>query len=173
MANYTELYIDYVKNGHNAPSSFSLIQGFEDLFLQKFCDREIGYETEALFEIKLDAKAKMVMQDYADRISKLASAWAKFDTPAKTIYESSQDTSNMGEQVTNVRELPFNSMQSEPTTITESEPTINSSSRTFQRSENGYSATENLQALQMLNGQVAHILEKCLAEFEGLFMKVY
>lgn len=173
MAKYTELYIDYVRSGHNAPSSFSLIQGFEDLFLQHFCDKELGFETEDLFEIKLEAKANLVMQDYADRISKIASAWAKFDQPAKTIYESTQDTSNLGEQVTNVRELPFDGLQAQPTTITQSDPTLNSSSRTFQRTEQGYTASENMQALQMLNGQVAHILEKCLSEFDSLFMKVY
>lgn len=172
MAKYTELYLDYAK-GHNAPSSFSLIEGFEELFLKHFCDKEIGFETETLFEIKLDEKADLIMKDYADRISMLASAWTKFEMPAKVVYESSQDTSNIGAQVTNMRELPFNGIKAQPTTINESEASVNSSSRTYNRNESGYTASEAMQALQMLNGQVAHILQKCLSEFDDLFMKVY
>lgn len=58
MAKYTELFSEYLEGGGELPAAFSQIDGFEDLFIGHFIDKEIGFETEVLFTIKLETKAK-------------------------------------------------------------------------------------------------------------------
>ena len=65
MAKYTELLTEYIENGGTLPTAFSLITGFEDLFIRHFCNYEIGFETETLFAIKLEEKADLYMNLYA------------------------------------------------------------------------------------------------------------
>lgn len=195
MAKYTELYIDYVKGGGAIPASFGLIEGFADLFLQRYCASEIGLETEELFALKLESKANLVMNDYAERIRLLAQQYAKIDAPAKTIYEKSTLTRNTGarkstsatdygEQESTSTELPFNAQNAEPSiknnsgakhdaNETNTEAAVDSETREFERSEGGASLDEVLRSLEYLNGRVKHVLEECLVEFKPLFMGIY
>ena len=86
MAKYTELFAEYIEKGGQLPASFSLILGFGDLFKKHYCDKEIGFETELLFYMKLEEKADLYMQKYADRIALIASAWLDYNAPAKVHY---------------------------------------------------------------------------------------
>lgn len=195
MAKYTELYIDYVKGGGDIPASFGLIEGFADLFLQRYCASEIGFETEELFALKLESKANLVMGDYAERIRLLAQQYAKIDAPAKTIYEKSTLTRNTGArkstsatdygaQESTSTELPFNSQTAEPSiknnsgakrdeNETNTEAAVDSETRGYERSEGGATLDEILRSLEYLNGRVKHVLEECLGEFKPLFMGIY
>lgn len=143
MAKYTMLLAEYLAKGGALPSSFALIEGFEDLFIARFCDHEIGYETDDLFKIKLDLKAKLVMQTYADRISARVKYWAKVENPTKVYYEKTTiktnlgaqvksgidttnfgkkeatNTTNIGAQTNKTTELPFNDDEAEPNIINE------------------------------------------------------
>ena len=83
----TELFTQYIANNGGAdaalPSLFDKIPSitiddettsFKDAFVLNFCDREIGFETEALFALKLEGRAKLVIPRYAhtlDELSKL------------------------------------------------------------------------------------------------------
>lgn len=195
MAKYTELYIDYVKGGGAIPASFGVIEGFADLFMQRYCASEIGLETEELFALKLESKANLVMNDYAERIKLLALQYSKIDAPAKTIYEKSTITRNTGArkstsatdygaQKSSSTELPFNSQTAEPSIINDSGPkrdanetnteaSVDSEAREFDHKEGGASLDEVLRSLDVLNGNVNHVLNNCLEEFKPLFMGVY
>ena len=148
MAKYTMLLAEYLERGGQLPATFSLIQGFEDIFKKHYCDKEIGFETELLFFMKLDEKADLYMQLYADKLTRLAHAYDLFDAGAKIRYtiednaKSGSKTLNAGAQHeelsetkgaeheetsftggaqhTEGTELPFDSETAEPNIVNDS-----------------------------------------------------
>lgn len=173
MAKYTLLLSEYLKDGFSLPSSFSLIDGFKEAFIGKYCDKEIGFETEELFQIKLEARANLVMQNYADKIAKRAAWWAKAESPAKTYYSKDSLTSSHGSQKTQNTELPIDSQTAEPNAITEAEAYEDKDERIIERTNSGQDAGEVIEMLNFLNKDVSTLVEKCLGEFKNLFMGVY
>lgn len=118
MAKYTELFSEYLERGGQLPASFALIDGFEDLFKLHYCDKEIGFETEALFFMKLERTARINVPFYADKIRRLASAYAHFDVPAKVRYERGFNQDTQGEQNTRTSNTNVNGKQDTSTTST-------------------------------------------------------
>ena len=96
MAKYTETLGEYLEAGHSLPSIFSQITDFDKYFLARYIDREIGFETETLFEIKLEGKADLVIPLYKDRILALNTAIMALSTPNKktTVDKSGYYTHN-------------------------------------------------------------------------------
>ncbi|MBR2774986.1 MAG: hypothetical protein IKD73_08390 [Selenomonadaceae bacterium] len=178
MAKYTETLQEYLEGGGLLPtSSFALIEGFEDLFKERFCDSEIGFETETLFLMKLDMRAKIVMPVYADKIAIRAAQIAGLKTaPAKVRYETRvygaqhSETSNDGKST----ELPLDPATTLPnsTTETSGEADVDAHTDEFTFDE-GLSADERLRLIDAMNAAAAPILEECLNEFKPLFMGVY
>lgn len=73
MALYTETLQDWLNNGFSLPEIFDLIQplnekSFSDLFLSNYGEWEIGFETEEMFEMKLNLKANIVIPLYVKKI---------------------------------------------------------------------------------------------------------
>ena len=81
----TELFTQYIENNGGAgaalPSLFDKIPPitiddetttFKDAFVLIFCDREIGFETEALFALKLEGRAKLVIPRYVRKLDELS-----------------------------------------------------------------------------------------------------
>ena len=81
----TELFTQYIENNGGAdsalPSLFDKIPSitiddevtkFKDAFVLNFCDREIGFETEALFALKLEGRAKLVIPRYVHKLEELS-----------------------------------------------------------------------------------------------------
>lgn len=199
MAKYTELLSEYLERGGQLPASFALIDGFEDLFKLHYCDKEIGFETEALFQMKLERTARINMPFYADRIRRLASAYYNFDVPAKIRYEKTYGTTKIGEQNGSTTqndnlgaqdgtttELPFDSATAAPSAKTHAEAVnnsgagtshadaqINSDERMTEHRESGYTPDEAMKAVEFLNSQIEPLIQKLLDEFKRLFMQVY
>lgn len=96
MAKYTMLLAEYLQKGGQLPASFGLIDGFEDLFVARYCDHELGFETDALFSIKLEYKANLVMKAYADKIATRAFYWTRAENPVKSYYEKTKIKTNLG-----------------------------------------------------------------------------
>ena len=71
MARYTELYSEWLENGGQVPAIFSEIEGFEAMFTAWYADKEIGFETPILFEMKLQAYAEAYIPIYAAKIAEL------------------------------------------------------------------------------------------------------
>lgn len=82
---HTELFTQYIANSGGAdsalPSLFDKIPSiiiddettsFKDAFVLNFCDREIGFETEALFALKLEGRAKLVIPRYVRKLEELS-----------------------------------------------------------------------------------------------------
>lgn len=83
---HTELFSEYIANKGGAenalPSLFDKVPNitiddevttFKDAFILNFCEREIGFETEELFALKLEARAKLVLPFYISKLNQLAS----------------------------------------------------------------------------------------------------
>ena len=81
---YTELFTEYIANNGGAenalPSLFDKVPNlttdgevttFKDAFILNFCDREIGFETEELFALKLESRAKLVLPFYINKLKQL------------------------------------------------------------------------------------------------------
>lgn len=82
---YTELFTEYIANNGGAenalPSLFDKVPNltidgeattFKDAFILNFCDREIGFETEELFALKLESRAKLVLPFYINKLKQLS-----------------------------------------------------------------------------------------------------
>lgn len=180
MAKYTELLADYLKN-HDLPDDFALIGGFSDLFVATYVDREIGFETEALFCIKLAAKAAIVMPLYKARIDNLTAAWEDVANAEKVVAETTQeataDTLNVAAQKSTITELPLNTTSALPNTEQKADAYTNKSarnnSRNVTRTEGGVSKLEAYDIIDRLRKDVYNVLYYLLREFEPLFMGVY
>lgn len=146
MAKYTILYKDYLED-HVQPTIFSEIEGFSDLFFATYCDREIGFEVEDTFELKLEALANLVIPVYKTKIENVRNALASI-------------TNNKVTTKTKTTDLPIDSDEAEPNQTGESEIT-------------GASIGEAIARKKELEGKEKILLEDLLNEFKNLFMLIY
>lgn len=179
-AKYTEFLADYLKT-HELPDDFALIEGFDDLFVATYIDREIGFETEDLFGIKLSAKAAMVIPLYKARIDQLTAAWEDVANAEKVVVEATQeataDTLNVAAQKSTMTELPLNTTSALPNTEQKADAYTNTSarnnSRNVTRTEGGVTTLEAYDVVERLHKDVYNVLYYLLREFEPLFMGVF
>lgn len=177
MAKFTETLYDYLEGGGVLPSSsFALIPDFEGYFMERYSDCEIGFETDGIFAVKLDLKARVVMPLYAKRLNAITNALAKLETPNKVRTE----TRRYGKQHSKTKsdgkntDLPFDADTSKPSALSHLE-----GSADVDCHEDNYTITdyvtidENLRILEAMESRRRSIYEECLDEFKPLFMGVY
>lgn len=178
MAKYTETLAEYVEGGGTLPSSsFALIDGFEDLFKEMYCGSEIGFETEALFAIKLDAKAKIVMPSYAAKIAAVVAQLTGIaDNPIKWRYE----TREYGKQHSSSKtdgsntDLPIDATTAKPSSLSNLNGSADTDAHTDKLDfQEGLSVDERLRIIDALNNKAFVLVDACLDEFRPLFMGVY
>ena len=154
-----------MESGGELPAAFGQINGFKDLFVGHFIDKEIGFETEVLFTIKLETKANIVIPAYAERITALENAISKLVNPQKvrkTVVDG-------GEQNSQTWALPFNSQDADPNAKAHSDAIHNEDEVT----ESGLTPDEAIRMVEKMERQAYIIKEALLHEFDSLFMKVY
>lgn len=164
MAKYTETFADYLNGGGVIPAAFDDISGFTDLFVGEFCDKEIGFETEQLFHIKLETRAQLVIPVYVDKLEKVLQSYELAAAPKKTHTV----TLNAGEQAAQSYSLPENSVQALPSAKQHSDAFKN----TEDRVEEGFTPDEAMRYTKYIEER-KNVLEMCLREFDNLFMRVY
>lgn len=113
---HTELFTQYIANNGGAenalPTLFDKVPSitiddevttFKDAFILNFCDREIGFETEELFALKLESRAKLVLPFYINKLNQLASI--DYINAKRTESEKRTSTGNItdGGKDTNTR----------------------------------------------------------------------
>ena len=113
---HTELFTQYIANNGGAenalPTLFDKVPNitiddevttFKDAFILNFCDREIGFETEELFALKLESRAKLVLPFYINKLNQLASI--DYINAKRTESETRKSTGNItdGGKDTNTR----------------------------------------------------------------------
>lgn len=177
MAKYTETFEEYLEQGGLLPSDqFALIDGFEDIFKERYCGNEIGFETEMLFAMKLDMRAKIVMPVYKNKLEIVSLALTGLKQPSKCRYETrayglveSTNESN-SENV----DLPFNVETAKPASTAHVKGDASTKAHTdYVEFKNDISIDEQLRIVNELNREARLIIEDCLKEFKPLFMGVY
>lgn len=168
MAKYTELFAEYLESGGELPAAFAEIDGFEDAFIQEYCDKEIGFETEALFYIKLEAKANIVIPIYKKKFEALDQTLTQLSNPIKT----RQRTFEGGERKADETVLPINSLSATPSRVSKSEGFTDTETIT----DEGNTVDEAIKKVEFVrdtDNEYWSIFYSCLKEFDNLFMKVY
>lgn len=168
MSKYTETLVEFLEGGGVLPAAFAKIEGFEDLFVARYCDKEIGFETEALFQIKLEERAAIIIPAYVKRIAATDAAWLTVTDPTR----KQTRTFNSAEKRSSSSSLPLNAQTAQPSQTAKADAFTDTDTTTFE----GITPDEAIRRaeyFQKLDGMTWILLDKCLHEFENLFMKVY
>lgn len=169
MAKYTELLSDYLAGGGQLPSAFDDIAGFEDVFKLKYYDREIGFETETLFEMKLELIAQMYVPIYKSRIDALVIATGFMTDMTGTRYEYVEVVDNIPALQAVTTDLPFTAATAVPSQQVDT--AAHEDSHTQERTH--IDINDTLRIIDELNKNVSSIIEQLLNEFESCFMCIY
>lgn len=195
---HTELFTQYIANNGGAenalPSLFDKVPNitiddevttFKDAFILNFCEREIGFETEELFALKLESRAKLVLPFYIDKLKKLASI--DYMNAKRTESETRTTTGNItdGGKDTNTRfkgENPLidTSLTFNAKAVTEQETneigygkntnTTGSENVTREYTDSGIEARDLYE--RVLNDTM-NVWHEIFKKFDSLFMQVW
>ena len=173
MARYTETLAQYIANGNTLPSNFSEIEDFEDLFKMHYCDHELGFETEAIFAVKLEMYAAIVIPVYKDKLDRINSAWSLWDDPAKEFTDTENLIFTGGAQHGETTDLPINSTSAQPNTMVDNAQYQNMQTRVINRSETGATDDEATRRLEFITSKRKLVMFELLKEFKPCFMNIY
>lgn len=173
MAKYTMLLAEYLEMGGQLPASFAEINGFEDLFKAHYCDKELGFETELLFFMKLSAKAEVVIPLYKNKLTRLTNEWENFDDPVRTIAVVENKKFNAGAQKGKTTELPLNASSAQPNVINDTDAYENTENRGTTTRESGNTHEEVKKGIEFLSQPAKKVMYDLLDEFKTCFMLVY
>ena len=170
MAFYTETLREYLNNGNELPESFGLIArtgyDFNTLFYEYYADREIGFETEELFALKVKKIADLYIPEYVKIIENYNSVIEALKAKTK----KAESLTENGKITTRQFDLPIAGETTgiNPSGIGETEPTNNKTTTT-----NEESADELTRKIDWLLGQEKNAIEQLLEKFERCFMQVF
>ena len=170
MAFYTETLREYVQRGNEFPESFQLIAktgyDFSTLFYEYYADREIGFETEELFALKLKKVADLYIPQYVKIIE-------NYESVIEALKAKTKKTENLtenGKITTRQFDLPIagETQGINPSGIGETDSTGNKTITT-----NDESADELTRKIDWLMSQEKNAIEQLLEKFERCFMQVF
>lgn len=167
MAKYTETLVEYLEAGGTLPALFEDIAGFPDLFVQRFCDYEIGFETPKLFALKLEGAAKIYIPYY----KKLIDAQSTLISKLSTGYDREHiTTSTLGEQDSKSWAYPFNGGSDvNPAARTLSTETVN----TVSERSTAYTPDELARMIELAESVKRNLLAELLDKFKNCFMIIF
>ena len=195
---HTELFTQYIANNGGAenalPTLFDKVPNivtideittFKDAFILNFCDREIGFETEELFALKLESRAELVLPFYITKLNQLASI--DYLNAKRTESETRTSTGNItdGGKDTNTRfkgENPLidTSLTFNAKAVTEQETneigygkntnTTGSENVTREYTDSGIEARDLYE--RVLN-DTKNVWNEIFKKFDSLFMQVW
>lgn len=197
-AEHTEFFSEYIANNGGAenalPTLFDKVPSitindeittFKDAFILNFCEREIGFETEELFALKLESRAKLVLPFYISKLNQLASI--DYINAKRTESEKRTNTGNItdGGKDTNTRfkgENPLidTSLTFNAKAVTEQETneigygkntnTTGSENVTREYTDSGIEARDLYE--RVLNDTM-NVWNEIFKKFDSLFMQVW
>lgn len=197
-AYHTEFFTEYIANNGGAenalPALFDKVPNitidnevttFKNAFILNFCDREIGFETEELFGLKLESRAELVLPFYINKLKQLASI--DYINAKRTESEKRTNTGNItdGGKDTNTRfkgENPLvdTSLTFNAKAVTEQETneigygkntnTTGSENVTREYTDSGIEARDLYE--RVLNDTI-NVWNEIFKKFDSLFMQVW
>lgn len=195
---HTELLTQYIANNGGAeqalPSLFDKVPcitvddevtTFKDAFILNFCDREIGFETEEFFALKLESRAKLVLPFYINKLKQLASIdyinAKRTETEKRTntgnIIDSGKDTNTRfkGENPLVDTNLTFNAKavsEQEQNEVGYGKNTNTTGSENVTR-EYTDSAIEARDLYERVLNDTKNVWSEIFTKFDSLFMQVW
>ena len=170
MAFYTETLREYISRGNELPESFNFIDktgyDFNTIFFEHFADREIGFETEELFALKVKKVADVWIPQYVKTIQNYESIIEALKAPSKK-----SETITENEKITTRQfDLPVAGETDgiNPSGIGETDPTRAKTTTTTDESPD-----ELTRKVDWLLGQEKNALMDLLERFERCFMQVF
>lgn len=191
MAKYTETLAEWLAGGGELPAAFSDIESFSDIFVGFYCDSEIGFETENLFNTKLNTYAALYVPEYVKKLAALETLYAAVIAPTKKRVQSGNITrnyagsmvNNIGAQENKTYDEPLNTATAEyPTTIQSNGEREDSSTYKDRVDTEAYNdRAESEEGLTSGEAQAAaeyvakreNIIHSLLKRFAPLFYMVY
>ena len=170
MAFYTETLREYINNGNELPESFGLIAqtgyDFNTIFFEHFADREIGFETEEVFALKVKKAADLFIPDYV----KIIENYESIIEALKAKNKKSESITENEKVTTRQFDLPVAGATDgiNPSGIGETDPTRAKTTTTTDESPD-----ELTRKVDWLLGQEKNALMDLLERFERCFMQVF
>lgn len=170
MAFYTETLREYINHGNQLPESFNLIvqtgYDFNTIFFEHFADREIGFETEELFALKVKKVADVWIPQYVKIIR-------NYDSTLEAIKATATKTTvteNLGETTDKSYDLPTADDVSgiTPTGVAKSGPITNKTETSVEQRPSDLEKKANW-FTKMKDNAITSLLSK----FENCFMQVF
>ena len=179
MAKYTELFSEWLRGGGELPTLFNDLPQFNELFIGTYADREIGFETEELFKLKLENMAQIIIPPYTQRHNDLNSLTVRILNPQTNIIKSGAIERRYGERQTNNYDYPATTLPTEPDNYQPTQRNI--ANEYLDREEymplnehhDGLNYNELAHLIDKLENNKTILLRECLKEFEPLFMQVF
>lgn len=160
MAKYTMLFGELMNETDAAyPAAFDKIPDiyegvtFKDLFLERYADREIGFETDGLFLIKWNARADVVVSYYLDKIKVYNDLKEKGFGDTSTEFTEEKTYLN---PILNDGKLPNTNVNAG-----------------FTREHGGENSRNYFDRSIAAYREIPNVYNDLLREFETLFMQVY
>lgn len=175
-AKYTEYFSEYLET-HDLPDAFASVEGLGDLFVLHFFDREIGLETEDLFEAKLEGYADIWIPAYSQRLTDLGLARTALSEPTKVSAGSTGRKFRRGKEEISRYEYPVNGTVADPSAVEirkkpsatdGDEETVNNG-----LTVTGYTPDEALRFWQAMTGELKDVLTEFFKKFEPIFMQIF
>lgn len=170
MAFYTETLREYINHGNQLPESFNLIvqtgYDFNTIFFEHFADREIGFETEELFALKVKKVADVWIPQYVKIIRNYDSTLEAI----KANVTKTTVTDNLGETTDKSYDLPTADDVSgiTPTGVAKSASVTNKTETSVEQRPSDLEKKANW-FTKMKDNAITSLLSK----FENCFMQVF
>ena len=170
MAFYTETLREYINHGNELPESFGLIAqtgyDFNTIFFEHFADREIGFETEELFALKVKKVADVWIPQYVKIIRNYDSTLEAI----KANVTKTTVTENLGETTDKSYDLPTADDVSgiTPTGVAKSLPIANETVTSV-----GQTPSELEKKVNWFTKRKDNAITSLLSKFENCFMQVF
>ena len=170
MAFYTETLREYINHGNSLPESFGLIAqtgyDFNTIFFEHFADREIGFETEELFALKVKKVADVWVPQYVKIIRNYDSTLEAI----KATITKTTVTENLGETTDKSYDLPTADDVSAitPTGVAKSLPVANETVTSV-----GQTPSELEKKVNWFTKMKDNAITSLLSKFENCFMQVF
>lgn len=185
MARYTETLAEFLKDGGTLPALFDTVtingEKLTDIFTAHFAAREIGFETPALFEMRLIAKAAILIPDLKAGLNAYSGALSALNDPQTVHTKTGGIRREYGTRKRNTWDQPTATSNQEVdlTDVGAQNITIDyggEDSETYNQVKDVDSVkgvNEGIQILQALSQEAQNYLEAWLSKFEPLFMQIY
>lgn len=186
MAKYTELFSEYIQAGGQYPAAFKNVQvngdNLSDLFMTRYGDREIGFETPALFALKFEGLAAELIPELESGLQAHSGALTALNDPQTVHIKTGAIARVYGQRKRNTYEQPTASPVTGQVQLvdTDSQNIVVDHGGTDTETYNAVTDTdkvkgvaEGVKILEALSTDRKNFLQVWLDKFDVLFMQIF